>query len=284
MPEDPPSSARLRRIGRALRQVREDSGYTLQAAGRRLERSGSSLSLIENGLQSLRLRDLGFILDAYGVDANLHKALMTLAEQEHRSGWWCAFKDIASRSDCDYASLERDASALDAIETGFIPGLLQIEDYALAIMRAHVPEIPPERADRFVAFRMARQRILDQPDPPKIRLVLDEAALRRARGGPAVMRAQLQRLVNESERERLSIQVLPFASTADPGVNESFWLLDIGDPSVLSTVLITYLTGRLMLDDSTSVERYRNAFRRIRMAALSETRSRDLIQRIMSDA
>ncbi|XVQ13909.1 helix-turn-helix domain-containing protein [Spirillospora sp. CA-255316] len=282
MAESPPSTARLRKIGRTLRQIREEAGLTLNAAGRRIERSGSSLSLIEKGTQLLRLRDLKHILDVYDVDPDTHRALMTLAAQQHQHGWWEDFKDIASRSDLDIASLERDATTLDSIETGFIPGLLQIEDYALAIMRAHVPEITPAKADRFVAFRMARQQILDRADPPHVRLVLDEAALRRGRGAPEVMRAQLQRLLHESERERVSLRVLPFASTADPGVNESFWLLNIGKPSILSTVLITYLTGRLLLEDDASIDRYREAFRHIRAAALCETRSRDLIQRIIS--
>src|SRR5262245_27319033 len=107
------SSARLRHIGRTLRRLREDERKTLSAVRRRLDRSPASLSAIENGLQPLRPRDLKYILYEYGVIDPLRAGLVTLAEQERQKGWWLDFKDIASVSDLDYASLEWDAARLD---------------------------------------------------------------------------------------------------------------------------------------------------------------------------
>lgn len=124
------STVRLRKIGRDLRALREESGHTLKTAGRHLERSLSSLSCIENGLQWLRLRDLGFILDQYKVPTHLRAALMTLAEQELQSGWWDDYKDLISPQALGYASVEWDTADLISTETTFIPGILQTEDYA----------------------------------------------------------------------------------------------------------------------------------------------------------
>lgn len=282
MSEETPSSARLRRIGRTLRDLRESQRLTLKAAGRRIERSSGSLSLIENGLQPLRLRDLKHILDVYEVPADLHAALMELAHQSRQDGWWTNFKDLLSPPDLDYASLEYDATDLDAFEMGFVPGLLQTEEYARAIMRSDLAEAQPARASRFVAFRMARQRILDKSTPPRLRVVLDEAALRRVRGGPQVMRAQLNRLLDESHRDHVTVQVLPFSCTTDPGVSDTFWTLDIGQPAIFSAVLITHLNGRWILENEADIIRYRDAFERVRAVALSETDSRALIHRVIS--
>ncbi|MGH3391045.1 MAG: helix-turn-helix domain-containing protein [Actinomadura sp.] len=283
MPEEPASSARLRRIGRTLRELREEKGITLKTAGRRVERSSGSLSLIENGLQPLRLRDLKHILDVYELPDNaLRAGLMQLADQARQTGWWTAFKDLATSSDLDYASLEFDATVLDSVDTQFIPGLLQTEDYARAIMRSSLTEGLLEKADQWVAFRMARQQILRSPNPPQLRAIIDKAALRRVKGGAEVMRAQLHRLVEESDHGHITVQVLPFSCTADPGVNGTFTMLEIGQPSVFGTVLIDHLTGRLTLDDETDLVRYRETFERASVVALSETDSRTLIQRITS--
>ncbi|GAA2101674.1 helix-turn-helix domain-containing protein [Actinomadura alba] len=284
MPEEPPSSARLRRIGRTLRELREAKRMTLKAAGHRVERSSGSLSLIENGLQPLRLRDLKHILDVYGApDGTLRVGLMELARQARQTGWWTDFKDVLSPSGLDYASLEYDATLLDAIETQFIPGLLQTEAYTRAVMESSLVERQIGKADQLVAFRMARQQILRRPDPPQLRTILDEATLRRVRGGREVMRAQLHQLLNESQRDHITLQVLPFSCMADPGINGASTMLEIGRPSILSAVLVDHLTGRLTLEDEADLVRYRETFERACAVALSETDSRTLIQRIISE-
>jgi transcriptional regulator with XRE-family HTH domain len=284
MPEEPPSSARLRRIGRTLRELREAKRMTLKAAGHRVERSSGSLSLIENGLQPIRVRDLKHILDVYGVpDGTLRAGLLELARQSRQNGWWTDFKDLASPSDLDYASLESDAALIHTVQTQFVPGLLQTKEYTRAIMLSSLTESLRDKADRLAAFRVARQQILCRPAPPRLRAIIDEAALRRIRGGPEVMRAQLHRLLDESDHDHVSVQVLPFACTADPGVNGTFTMLEIGRPSIFNAVLIDHLTGRLTLEDDKDLLRYRETFGRACAVALSETDSRTLIQRIISE-
>jgi transcriptional regulator with XRE-family HTH domain len=263
--------------------MREESGYTLKTAGHRLERSASSLSIIEKGMQSLRLRDLRHILDTYGAPPDLHQALMTLAEQEQHPGWWNDFKDLVTHQDRDYASLERDAAQLHGVETRFIPGLLQTEDYARAIAHSDPGERDANRTERFVAFRMGRQAILRSPHPPSMRMVLDEAALRRPWGGPDVMRIQLGSLLEKSHEDYVDLQVLPLSCAAESQVSGNFWLLDIGDPPIFSSILVDHIAGRWILEDEEDLRRYRKAFTRASSVALGESGTRALIEQIISE-
>ncbi|MGI8336170.1 helix-turn-helix domain-containing protein [Actinomadura scrupuli] len=283
MREEVVSSVRLRHIGRSLRELRERARMTLKAAERHLDRSASSLSRIEQGQQPLRPRDLKYILDVYDVAPGPHRALMTLAEQERQNGWWSEFKDVISAPDLDYASLEWDAARLDSVETQFIPGLLQTEEYAHAIMRSSLSGSLLGRTDDLLAFRMARQRILRRADPPRFHTVIDEAALRRPRGGPETMRAQLHRLLDVFDQDHITVQVLPFSCAADPGISETFSMLALGLPPILRVVLINTLTGRRTLDLDANLIRYREAFDRVRAVALPKQESRVLIHRIFSE-
>lgn len=283
MTDTAPSTVRLRKIGRVLRRFREESGHTLKTAGRLLERSASSLSSIENGVQWLRLRDLGHILDQYNVPADLRAALMTLCEQELQPGWWDAYKDLISHEARDRVSLEHYASRIITTETTFIPGLLQTEDYARAVIRGIAPKQPPTSVERYVEFRLARQRILSDPPSPNLDVILDEAVLRRMRGGRHVMQSQLRRLLNQSELDNVALHVLPFA--VDPG-NEyagQFELVDVGAPPILSVGLTEHLIGQWTIEDDAGVLQYRNTFEQTRCLSLSETASRDLINRIISE-
>ncbi|WUH96258.1 helix-turn-helix domain-containing protein [Spirillospora sp. NBC_00431] len=276
------STTRRRKIGRVLRQLREESGYTLKTAGSHLERSASSLSQIEYGVQWLRLRDLGHILDRYNVPTHLRAAMMTLAEQDRQPGWWDAYKDLVTPEALDRVSLEHDASRIITTETTFIPGLLQTESYARAVYSATV-RTNPKDADRYIAFRLARQRILHRSRPARLEVILDEATLRRKRGSSAIMRSQLRRLLNESEHEHIRLQVLPLA--VDPGAAYvgQFQLIEVGSPAILEAILADHYTGQWILETGEEVAQYGKRFEELRSSTLDELSSRDMIHRIMSE-
>ncbi|WP_412517103.1 helix-turn-helix domain-containing protein [Actinomadura madurae] len=277
------STTRRRKIGRVLRQLREEAGYTLKTAGKQLERSPSSLSQIENGVQWLRLRDLGFILDQYNVPTDLRAALMTLSEQDRQPGWWDAYRDLVSPEAIDYASVENNAARIMITETTYIPGLLQTEAYASALHQRQVPENPPEQIERWVAFRLARQQILQRSRVPRLDVTVDEAALRRVRGGRHVMRSQLRRLLNEMEKDYLHLHVLPLDVDPGPAYGGQFDLLEIGSPAILSIVLTDHLTGRWLLEGDTEVSRYKVKCIEVQSSALCQNASRDAIERIISE-
>ncbi|WP_051711720.1 helix-turn-helix domain-containing protein [Spirillospora albida] len=282
MTEAPRSTVRLRKIGRELRRLREESGYTLVTAGRHLERSASSLSKIETGAQWLRLRDLTHILDVYEAPPDLRAALTTLAEQDRQPGWWDAYRDLVSPEALDHASLEWSSTHKVNAETTFVPGLLQTEDYARALQQNRLPHSPLRKLDHFVDFRLARQQVLSREDPVHLDVLLDEAALRRIRGGRQVMRSQLRRLLLESEQNHVHLQVLPFA--ADPGnaYPGQFEIMDIGTPPILSVALTDHITRRTTHEDHDVISKCRSLYSEARTIALPEPDSRDLVHGILS--
>lgn len=282
MTEAPRSTVRLRKIGRELRRLREESGYTLVTAGRHLERSASSLSKIETGMQWLRLRDLGYILDEYKAPADLRAQLMVLADQDRRPGWWDSYKDLVSPEAIDRASLEHSATGIITTETTFVPGLLQTESYARAIIQGLTPKHPPAKLEHYVAFRLARQGILDSDTLGGLDVVIDEAALRRLRGGRDVMRSQLRSLLIQSDRHNVKLQVLPLDVDAGPAYAGQFQLLDIG-LRALSVAMADHPTGQWIVEDDNEIAQYRENFEQVRSTALSEPASRDRLHHILSN-
>jgi transcriptional regulator with XRE-family HTH domain len=186
-------TVRLRRLGAELKRIREDAGLSLDAAGVRLGRSASSLSKIENGRVVLPRRDLTYILDCYDVtDEPLREMLYALARDGRKKGWWRRYADTLSPAAQDYMSLEADAAAVRTFQPLVVPGLLQSESYARAVIEAGIP-LGPRNVDRLLSIRMARQALLSAPSPPQIWLIIWEAVLRHTIGGRGVMAEQLAR-------------------------------------------------------------------------------------------
>jgi transcriptional regulator with XRE-family HTH domain len=232
MPAVPSPTARGRRLRHELRRLREEAGLTHSEVARRLDWSASKLSRIETGQSRVQTGDVRDLLGAYGVtDEATAEALVQLAREARRRGWWTRYTDVLGSG--TYVGLEADASALHTYESMFVPGLLQTEDYARAIIRADLAKPDPETLERRLAARMARQEILSRPDPPQIWAVLDESVVGRPVGGPAVMRAQLQYLIEVSNRPNtpLTLQVLPLTVGAHPGMNGPFVILEFQSPN-----------------------------------------------------
>ncbi|MFD0688498.1 helix-turn-helix domain-containing protein [Actinomadura fibrosa] len=280
---NPASTVRLRKIGRVLHDLREESGLTLKAASRRLERSTTSLCLIEKGNQWLRFRDLEYILDRYKAPPDVRDALMTLARQHKQTGWWDAYKDVISHDARDFASVEWDSADIISTQTAVIPGFLQTADYARTVLRADPQAPQPDRAERLVEFRLARQQILLRDPPTSLHVIIDEAALRRMRGGRTVMRSQVRRLIQECDQEHVNLQVLPFAVDPGPAYTGQFQLLDIGRPPILSLVLIDEITSRLVREEPAEITRYRSVYNYAKEVALTKEDSRELMLEILSE-
>lgn len=286
MTEESEPLTRLRHIGRVLKDLRSREGMLQSTSKHRFDRSPSSLSQLENGRQSIRPRDLKYILDEYGVPDGPYKSgLLELARQEReireKGGWWDAYADVISPAGRDYASLEHYAALMRSFDTHFIPGPLQTQEYAWSIMCSSMSDSVLDRADRLLAFRMERrQQLLFRPHAVHYHAVIDEAALRRMRGGSGVMAAQLGSLLEDSQKENITLQVMPFSCAEGPGISNTCYLLDIGAPVILRIVLMDSLTGRWALDSANEVARYQEAFDQVTRAALSESASRDMIHHI----
>jgi len=278
MPATPSPTARGRRLRHELRRLREEAGLTHSEVARRLEWSASKLSRIENGQSRVQTGDVRDLLDAFGVtDETTCDALVQLAREARRRGWWTRYTDVLGSG--TYVGLEADASALHTYESMFVPGLLQTEDYARAIIRAGQTRPDPETLERRLAARMARQEILNRPDSPGIWAVLDESVISRPVGGPEVMSAQLQHLIEVSSRPNtpLTLQILPLSVGAHPGMNGPFVILEFHSATDPPMVYLETATDGLYIEEPSDIERYTLMFNHLVARALGPDESRTMI-------
>jgi hypothetical protein len=174
------------------------------------------------------------LLLAYGTDPDLTTVLLQLARDAGQPGWWHQYGGAYPDWFEVYIGLEGEAVELCMFQIQLIPGILQTEAYAREIITADHGDEPTETIDRMVRFRMARRSTLERPEPPRLRIVLDEAALHRVVGGPEVMRDQLEHLLTIAGHPAVCLRVLPFDAGAHPAMGTPFTVLSFDqDPAVV---------------------------------------------------
>ncbi|MGH3249671.1 MAG: helix-turn-helix domain-containing protein, partial [Trebonia sp.] len=196
-------------LGGHLRRLREEAGMTTERAAASIRGSHSKISRIEHGRVGFKERDIADLLTLYGiVTGDEREALLNLAREANTPGWWQGYSDILPHWVEPYFGLEAAASFIREYELQFVPGLLQIEEYARAVIR--LGNLPSEdEVDRRARARISRQQILARENPPRVWLVLDEGALRRGIGGSQVMRAQVEHLISMCDHPAVTLQILP---------------------------------------------------------------------------
>src|SRR5262245_49961236 len=219
-------TVRRRRFGLILRGLREKARLTGEEVGAAIERSGSWVSRVETGRVGLRGRDLNDLLELYQVeDQALSDELLALAREGKQRGWWSKYADTLSGPYATYIGFESEASELLVYETLVVHGLLQTEEYARAVYASVVPAVSGAAVERKVAVRLERQSLLEGERPLKLWAILDESVLHRRIGGPSVLRGQLKHLLEAGQRPNVTIQVVPFAGGANPGMIGSFTIV-----------------------------------------------------------
>lgn len=284
MPAPTAPTARRRRLGLELRRLREAAGLKLDQVAAELDLTTSTLSRIETGKAPCRTTYLTAMLGMYGItDPPQIQLLKDMAREGQRKGWWADYDDVLPTGFGIYVGLESVAASLRAYEAQVIHGLLQTQDYARAVFRACDRKASAEHIDRNAELRMKRQEVLTRPDHPlELWAILDEAVLRRPVGGPAIMRAQLGKLLQATEQPNVTVQILPLAQGAHTGLNGSFYLLDFpgDDPP---TTYIDSPAGNIFLDKAHQVRRWAEAFDQLRAEAISPDGSRDLIAKLSTE-
>lgn len=280
------STVPRRQLGRYLRDLRGQCRLTVRAAADALEWSDAKIWRIETGQSSMRALDVEQMCRIYGAPADLTEALMALAKETKSKGWWVSYSDVIPEGFDVYIGLEEAAARLLWYESELVPGLLQVEDYARAVIRVHRPDFDDREIERRVQLRIARQTLITRVTaPPELRVVLNESILRRTVGGKDAMAAQLTRLVEISGLPTVSLKVMPFDAGTHAGVTSGpFVVLDFprngnGQRSEPTTVYVDGFTGALFLDKPREIDRYNTAFNGIWAAALDEAASRDLIDK-----
>jgi transcriptional regulator with XRE-family HTH domain len=271
---------RRRRLGAELRRRRESAGVTIESVADKMECSASKISRIETGHTSATPRDVRDMLGIYGVAGDECEELVQIAREARQKGWWHPYSTVLTGA---YVGLEAAAESIRAYEQQVVPGLLQTEDYARAMIRAARPDITASEVERRVSVRMARQSLLTQDDRIDLWVVLDEAVVSRPVGGDAVMRAQLHRLVEAADLPNVTIQVLSFEAGAHAGMDGTFAILDFPEPGDPDVVFAENATGGLFLEKNDELRKYIFIFDHIRAAALRPEESVALIMKLAEE-
>ncbi|WP_327045335.1 helix-turn-helix domain-containing protein [Microbispora sp. NBC_01189] len=260
-------TVRRRRLSAELIRLREQAGFSVEEAGRRLEWSRGRLNKMEaNKWTRPDLGNIRALLDLYSVtDPVQREAVLTLARQSREKGWWANYQDVWRGS---LAGFEAEASLINTYEDLRVPGLLQTEGYATAMFKGG-RVLEDAQIRRRVEARMARQSVLHDETPPTLWAVIDEAALSKAVGGSAVMRQQLRHLIDMSTKPNIYIQVLPDSAGAHAAIDGAFTILNFPDRSDPSIVYIETATSDLYLETPEELERYSLIFDLVRSSALS---------------
>ncbi|HUZ39447.1 MAG TPA: DUF5753 domain-containing protein, partial [Streptosporangiaceae bacterium] len=219
------------------------------------------------------------MVELYGMtDREQVTALVKLARDARQRGWWYSYRDILLNRYDFFIGLESEAASIRWYELAMIPGLLQTQDYARALIRGGPQELGPEDVERRVEVRMTRQDALDRDDRPQLWAILDESVIRRVVGGPAVMHAQINCLIAAAEEARTTIQVVPYGAGPHPGLAGPFIILEFEEPAEPDVVYLETVGGNLYVDKPEEVRLFATAFDHLRAVALSPGDTRAMLR------
>lgn len=271
-------------LGAHLRRLREDSEISRELAGWEIRASESKISRMELGRVSFKERDVADLLTLYGVDdQEERKALLDLTRQANTPGWWHRESDILPSWFQSYLGLEEAASLIRTYEIQFIPGLLQTREYARAVISLAHGKAPMDEIERRVDLRIRRQQLLTRPDKPTLWAVVDEAALRRPIGGPAVMAEQISALCELTKLPNVRLQVLPFAIGGHAGAGGSFSILRFSEPDLSDIVYVEQLTSAIYLDKAEDIEQYAGTMELLSVQAEPPSRTQEILDGVLRD-
>ncbi|MET8680636.1 helix-turn-helix transcriptional regulator [Streptomyces sp. NPDC004647] len=274
-------TVRRRRLGQELRRLRELKGMTAEEVAERLLVSQSKISRLENGRRSISQRDVRDLCGVYEVeDHRIVDSLMQMAKDSRQQGWWHAFGDIPYSV---YIGLETDAASLRVYEPQVMPGLLQTRTYAESVIAGALPEASSADIDKRVEVRLRRQERIGAENPLRLWAVLDESTLRRVVGGPQIMREQLEHVVELSQLPHVTVQVMPYAMGAHPGVTGQYTILEFPDASDSSVVYLEGVTSDLYLEKANDVQSYSVMYEHLRAQALNVDQTRQFISDVAKE-
>lgn len=267
-------------LGKRLQELREAAGLGREEAARVLRVASATVRRMEMAEVALKIPYVQVLLNAYGVTGEEADAFVRLAEEANQPGWWQRFHDVLPDWFSLYVSLEGAARIIRSYEPHFVPGLLQTEEYARAVMEAGtVGQSSPQAVDRHVSLRMERQRLLEREDPPHLWVIMDETVLRRpVSTRPRVLRDQVDRLLEYAERDRVTLQIAEFAAGPHPGTYAPFTLFRFAEPELPDMVFTEYLTGALYLDSRREVAAHLEVLDHMTARAASARRTLRLLR------
>ncbi|MGC5015421.1 helix-turn-helix domain-containing protein [Streptosporangium sp. DT93] len=271
-------------LGSQLRRLRLAKDITREQAGYAIRASHAKISRLELGRVGFKERDVADLLTMYGVtDPAERDPLLALARQANAPGWWHQYGDLLPNWFEVYVGLEEAASIVRTYEVQFIPGLLQSPQYARAVIMLVHGGASTEEVDRRVSLRLARQERLTRPDAPTLWAVMDEAVLRRPIGGPEVLRAQIDHLLEVVELPNVKLQIMPFEHGGHAAAGGPFSILRFPERDLPDVVYMEQLTSALYLDKRDETDHYMRVMDRLCVQAYSLSDSKRFLRALRDE-
>ncbi|MEV6506920.1 helix-turn-helix transcriptional regulator [Streptomyces sp. NPDC051642] len=278
-----PPTVRLRRLASELKRARKAAGLSQDDVTAQTRISPATLYRIEKPEGRPQMRTLMTLLDLYEVSDDQRTRITALHEGADTQGWLRPYHDALRDEYNTYIQFEAEAKIVRNWEALYIPGLLQTENYAHAVIKGHLPDATRDDLEQRVRARMERQAVLTKEHPLELTAIMDEAALRRQVGGPTVMADQLQRLQELADRPHISVRVIPYAFGAHQGMPGGFALLSFADPEDGQIVYIDSMANDSFLESAADIARYTTTFDNLRAQALSPDDSLALIAKATAE-
>ncbi|WP_121716191.1 helix-turn-helix transcriptional regulator [Streptomyces sp. E5N91] len=277
MPTRREPTARQLRLAVELRRLREAAGLTARQAAAMLGVSNVQISQIESGLSGVSEQRLRRLASHYVcADEEFVNALVEMATDRTR-GWWEEYRGLLPTSFLDLSELNHHALFRRDVAILYVPGLLQTEEYARAVFSGRVPELTRDELDLRVRHRMASQQITVPYE-----LVIHEAALRIRVGDRGASRAQLAKLLECSEADKVTVRVIPFDLDGFARAASTMTYVG-GTVPKLDTVVRDVPHGSAFIDSEAQLGSFRTRFRKVEAVSLDPERSRDLINRLSKE-
>ncbi|MEO7194047.1 MAG: helix-turn-helix transcriptional regulator [Pseudonocardiaceae bacterium] len=265
-----------------LARLRQESGLDQKSVAKALRCTVGKVSYYETAERPVVVRDLDeVLLPLYNVAPERWPVYLQACQDSRQKGWWESYgTDTLPSWFSLFVGLEQGASQLHTYEAQLVPGLLQTREYADAVTRRGTAERAEAEIERLVELRLTRQAVLHrEPDPLRLRAVLDEAVLRRVVGSPTIMRDQLRHLAELARHPKITVQVVPYANGAHPGMAAGpFKILGFPWPADPGVVYLEHRGGGLYLEQPYEIETHTVAFEHLRVLALPSDESSIMIQ------
>jgi transcriptional regulator with XRE-family HTH domain len=268
-----------RRLAVELRRLRTAAGLTIQDVARTMECSVGKVSRIETGLVTARIQDVREMLELYAVPAAERAVLLDLVRESRKKAWWHAYSDVVPPESAKFYGLEDGAATIQEYGSVLVPGLLQTESYAAAVMSA-AQDGDPHVEQRRLELRTRRQQLLTREHPPSLEVILHEPVLHNTMTGTDVTAAQLDRLVELARKPHISIRVLLMAAGPHEAAGMPFTIFGFAGQEDPSVVYHEQPTRNSLIDKPGEVAWYERAFAQAAKLALSRKNSIDAMKRI----
>ncbi|WP_171673772.1 helix-turn-helix domain-containing protein [Kribbella sandramycini] len=270
-------------LGGQLRRMREQAGISRADAGWQIRASESKVSRMELGRVGFKERDVSDLLELYGqADEQERFRLTELARAANNPGWWSRYGDVMPSWFTNYVGLEVAATLIRTYEVMFVPGLLQTEEYARAVVQLGRSYQPQEEVTQRVSLRVNRQQILTRANPARLWVVIDESVLHRPVGGADVLRGQLEHLIKWAQQPNITLQIMPFSSAGAAGAGGAFSILRFPDGDLPDIVYIEHAASALYLDKLEEVDEYAAIMEGLTIAAAPVSATEGLLQQAMA--